>query len=953
MQQEYKKKTWFNRNIYGIYVLCFVVIALISFFWFLVFGKTFIHYGDGYWQHYSILVFFKRTMSAFFNGDGFSLWSWSLGLGADVLGNLANVFCDPFNYVTLLFPVEYVDVGYTIAVVLRLFVAGIAMMTFLRYMKKTNLQCLLGGLGYAFSSWAIGSIRHSFFLTALVLFPLIILGIEKIDKEKKPFVFIAAVAASLITSLYFSYMSAIMAILYVVVKYFYDFERKSIVCFFKRLFAYVGYAIVAVLIASPSLVPVLYALLNACKESGAEIDIFHTVYSLLRYIPSYVTNCEINGHFSYMTLPMLFLALLPMVIINYKNRKNRLSAVFAAMCAIMVAFPVFGSILNGFSYSSGRWCYSAVFFMVYCLVSSFDFDEIERNKLQYIKILVYEISIIALALLMAKVVFNVLGTGSTIVGFCNLLFIVGFAFLLLFREGETWNVKRRQIMIVSLFVINTAMTFLMDFSPNMNNKLDEYMDVGVSYERYSSSAQRVIKSIDDESFYRVDQMEEATYNNNSISVRIPANENLFYGNRSIYSYLSTIDGKHFEFNKKLNNNAGYFRRICVFSNDNRSRMDFLQGVKYFIGDNTKKNLYTSAYAGYSFEEYQTEEEIVILKSNHVPSLGYVYDKVLSVEAFDQYSPLDREQLLMQAAVVEDVQNCEIKESDVTDFSTHTEEVNYHFNNPNELLNVEQKTINISGNNKSVEIELDETVKNCELYVEFKNLEMTPVSYEEKIESLKKTNLEYDNSAKLKVARFASSNVSYDPSRQFSVFVKKDTITKSLINSEGIVNGFSDLNDYITNLGYYESVDGTIQITFSDVGTYTYDSINVYAVSQEDFDEQAAKLSNNRYEVSTLHDNYISGTVVCENDGVLYLSILYNPGWKVYIDGKESETFVTNIGFTGTNISAGEHSVELRYRPVLFRECLIFMFIGIVLFFVLIYLQKRNNSNENIEYVRKE
>ncbi len=937
-----KDKKFRIKSIYSIYTICFSVIAFFSFFWFVFFGKTFIHYGDGYWQHYSILVFFKKTIAAFFNGEGFSFWSWSLGLGADVLGNLANVFCDPFNYVVLLFPEKYVDVGYTIAVILRLFVAGITMMKFLQYMSKTKLQCLLGALGYAFSSWAIGSIRHSFFLTALVLFPLIILGIERIDREKKSFVFVFAVAASLITSLYFSYMSAIMAIIYVIVKYFYDFEKKSFVSFLKRFFAYVGYVLVAVMVAAPILIPVLYSLLNACKESGAEMKIFHTLSNFLRYIPSFVSNCEINGHFTYMTLPMIFLALLPMAIINYKQKRYRLQTVFAFLCVVMVAFPIFGSILNGFSYSAGRWCYILTFFFVYCLVSFFDLQEIRKYRSKYIKILFFEIVIIAISLLFAKVVFSVLGTGSTIVGFSNLLFIMIFAFLFLFSTTESENVKQYCVVIICMFVVNTSLNFFIDFSPNISNKLDEYMDAGISYERYISSAQRVGKYIHDDSFYRLDQMEGATYDGSSIVTRIPANENLFFGNRSIYSYVSTIDSKHYEFNKALNNNAGYFRRICVFSNDNRSRIDFLQGVKYFIGDNTNKKLNTSMYAGYGFNSYQVEDGIEILKSNYEPSLGYIYDQAISSDTFKQYSPVDKEQLLMQAAVIDDVGEHDVHELSITEASVKTIELGYHFNDSKNLINQRKKRIQIQGNQKTIEMQLDQVANNCELYVEFKNLERIPVSYDEQLELLKNNNLEYDNTEKLKKARFSSSNISYNPTHEFSVYVKKDIRTKRLINSEGVANGFNDLNDYLVNLGFYEIADGTLQITFSDAGTYTYDEINVYAVSQEDFDSQARKLSDNRYKVTTLHDNYVSGTVDSENGGILYLSILYAPGWKVYIDGERTETFVTNVGFTGVDISAGEHTVELRYRPFLFDECIVLMLIGCVCICVLVYKQKRRN-----------
>ena len=83
---------------------------------------------------------------------------------------------------------------------------------------------------------------------------------------------------------------------------------------------------------------------------------------------------------------------------------------------------------------------------------------------------------------------------------------------------------------------------------------------------------------------------------------------------------------------------------------------------------------------------------------------------------------------------------------------------------------------------------------------------------------------------------------------------------------------------------------------------------------------------------------------------MYLSILYNPGWKIYIDGKESETFITNVGFTGTNIKKGTHKVELKYRPVLFEVSIVLFIVGVltVVSMHILPKMKREKSNEEIE-----
>ncbi len=921
-----KDKKFRIKSVYSSYTVCFLVIAFFSFFWFIVYGKTLIHYHDGYRQYYTYLVYLKEMVEGVFSGEGLSLWSWSFGLGGDVIGNLGSMICNPIFYLAVFFPVKDMDIAFSLIMIVHLYFAGIAMLSFLKYMRKSHLQCLIGGLGYAFSSWGIGVIRHAFFLAPLVIFPLLILGIEKIDREKKPFVFIVSVVFSFLTSLYFSYMSALVAIAYMVAKYFCETEGRSIGFFWKRFFGYVGYVLLAVCITMPIFVISFYTLGNSCKSSGVDIEYFHSAQNVLRYIPSLFSNSEVNWNFSYMMVPVLFISLLPKAIIDFKEKKNRIPFCFLIACLVMAFFPVFGSLFNGFSYSAGRWCYMLAFFMVYALVSTLDegIDIKEHYKKQYIKILMVQIGIFLLSLIVSKVIFNVLGATDAINGLISLLFIFLFGGLFLYAVED----NKKQKMIVFLFIISTSITFFVDYSPNTSYKLDEYLDAGVCYERYQSSSQKVISSIKDDDFYRVDQMEVAAYDRNGITAGIPANANIYYGTRSIYNYLSTTDQKHYEFNKLLMNSAGYFRRVCIFSNDNRSRMNFLHGVKYYLGDNQNSNIQSSQYAGYGYKKYKIKDGIEILKSKHKPSLGYVYKDVVSKSDFEEAMPLDREQILMQAAVVDDVEMCNGIPKTTTQLRTDTKELKYHFAE-NDMIDTENKTIQVNSSSQVLTIELDDIAENSELYIEFMGLKRIPMSFEEKKATLINQNVAYDISGKLKTGRFLTSTLTYNPYGDFSVFVSKDNVRKRLINAEGENQAFTDMEGYLANLGYYKIVDGAIHISFSNTGLYNYESINVYAVSQNEFDEQAKALSDNSYHVKVLHDNYVSGTVETKHDGVLYLSVLYNPGWKVYIDGKEQDTYLTNIAFTGVDITAGKHKVELKYRPIMLKESIIISCLGIL------------------------
>lgn len=151
-----------------VYTVCFLLISLMTFGGFIIFGRTLIINApfniDGATQHYPLLVNMKHIVQGIFAGKGISFCAQNIGTGSDLLGNTAIVLMDPFNYLAILFPEKYIDVGYSLATVLRLYCAGFTMICLLMYHKMSEKACLLGGLSYAFSSWAIVATVHAFFL---------------------------------------------------------------------------------------------------------------------------------------------------------------------------------------------------------------------------------------------------------------------------------------------------------------------------------------------------------------------------------------------------------------------------------------------------------------------------------------------------------------------------------------------------------------------------------------------------------------------------------------------------------------------------------------------------------------------------------------------------------------------------------------------------------------------
>lgn len=121
-------------------------------------------------------------------------------------------------------------------------------------------------------------------------------------------------------------------------------------------------------------------------------------------------------------------------------------------------------------------------------------------------------------------------------------------------------------------------------------------------------------------------------------------------------------------------------------------------------------------------------------------------------------------------------------------------------------------------------------------------------------------------------------------------------------------------------------------------------ISLYARKDTEILKKASVLQQEGLRVTEFSDSHICGEISCDKESMLVLSIPYNKGWKVRIDGVRSKILLANITFLGVVIPEGEHSVELVYEPNTFiigRSC---SFFAIILFGTLfIFLAKKEKS----------
>ena len=80
---------------------------------------------------------------------------------------------------------------------------------------------------------------------------------------------------------------------------------------------------------------------------------------------------------------------------------------------------------------------------------------------------------------------------------------------------------------------------------------------------------------------------------------------------------------------------------------------------------------------------------------------------------------------------------------------------------------------------------------------------------------------------------------------------------------------------------------------------------------------------------------LSGTINAVEDGLFYTSIPYVTGWRAYVDGEEVEITPVGDAMLAFKLSAGEHTIDLRYSPEGFKLGIIVSVLGLVIFILMI------------------
>ncbi len=895
---------------YFFYTVLFFITCCLVFSFFYLNGRSFIWFGDGgdgLSQHYNSFVYYgrylRRILYNIFILHRFEipLWDASIGYGSDIISSLNwYILGDPLTLLSAVFPSRYAEYGYALLILFRMYLCGIAFLFYCRYMKIDQNGSMVAVLVYVFCGFVLyGGIKHPYFINGMIYFPFILVGIEKIFKKQKPYVFILSVFVSGLSNFYFLYMLSVFMFLYAVFRFFMIFGKLSLKETAVWLLKFIGYYLLGLCLAAFTLFPSIMLVLSSSRV-GVETSV-PILYNQKYYWDLFSTLIASGGTSYWTVLSYSYIGLLSCIVLFMQKEYRALKAGIIILL-VMVCVPFFGHFMNGFSYVTNRFIWGLSFFV--SLATAFMVPKIiQLNIRQKTAVIVLELCFLLVSLKNPVE----LSEGKCI----PICFMIIFT-IIIFILGRT---KYIQSFLVLSVIFSLFVNAYYRYSPNESIAFSkQFVSRGKAYNALTKNiSSKVIADLEDgEAYYRFDQ--KARY------AEEPYNTTFLPKTKGTSVFMSTIDSSITEFLYNDLYYSGRYTEIMLSGLDSRTFLDALLNVKYYLVSDGEKQ-----YLPYGFDDVVRQERNEVgyydLSGSTLPQLkdektwdavlneyfipfGYTYDSYILKEDFERMSVEERQEALMQSALVEQA----VEGLSEGDPASTSYEVSYDISNVDGGT-YENGIYTLAEESGTLEISFD-AVSDAELYficedasVEGKNTLASYKGDEEYWDSLS----DEEKEEMEEKYRFSTD------SGRYHISVQCEDITKSMGVFTPESELYSGYKDFLVNLGYSEEERNTVTLTFTKKGEYDLGNMRIVAQPMDRYTDYAENLGSEHMEDVEFGTNSITGTIKVSSDKLLCLSIPYGSGWSAWVDGERAEIEKINGFMMGIELKEGSHEIELRYH----------------------------------------
>ena len=824
-------------------------------------------------------------------------YSWVSGLGSCFLGNYFNYLSSPIGAIILFFGHKNIPEAIAAMILIK---AALSAATFTFYLKRSlksqSFASTAFGILYAFCGYMLAYYWNVMWIDAMVLLPIVLLGIERIINHGKPATYIVGLALTMLSNYYMSYMLCLFSVIYFIYYFAVNYNFGSLVnrrakstgfipyCVNNRflragtVFALASFAAAGLMACV--LLPVYSVLKSSSATSGTFPSDFKSYFNFYDFFANHLagltTTIRSSGDD---VLPNIYCGVLtiilaPMYFFTKTISKKEKVATIALLGILYISFNIntLNYIWHGFHFPNDLpYRQSFIYYFVLVVMAYKTFIRIREFKSRHF-------AAVGVALLCFVVLTQELTsknvTDSTVI-FTMILIVLYVLILTVFKDKKFQAASVAALLVVCVcsevvMCDTTAVSITVDKTPFVSD-YEEFQDI-----------KSQIDEIEDGRFYRMELTDLRTRMDPSW---------YYYNGVSVFSSMAK------EIVSNLQDDLGMMsNRINSYTyNPQTPIYNLMFALKYIVNNETPNVLSTEYYAAVA-----KNDEFEAFKNKYNLPIAYCVN------------------------------------SDVANWATKEYIENWKFETSEDPFQLQGEFFNLATGLGNPFERVDVS------YITYSNIQPFTEDISATYFYFQKDNAEADASTTFYINTEKEGNV------YFGFDVSGGNNKDVIINSSlGVITHSAD-QECILDLGRYEENE-TISITIPYEETSGTVKFFAYTLNDKTFKKGYNYLSDGQIITDTFEDTYIKGTVVTLYDGILYTSIPYDKGWTVTIDGvevPEEKTHQIGQAMLGVDIERGSHTVEFRYKaPWLSSGLIISICTALILLFIFLFNKTRKKKHK--------
>ena len=727
---------------------------------------------------------------------GSLLYSWDIGMGVNFSALYSYYLASPLNWLIILCPKKFIIEFMTYMIVVKIGLSGLAFSWYLRrHFKTVDFGIAFFGIFYALSGYMAAYSWNIMWLDCILLFPLIMLGLEKLVQEKKCILYCITLGLSILSNYYISIMICIFMVFYFLALLILE-GRKPWKEVLINGVHFAVYSLLAGGLAAVVLLPEIYAMKMTASGDINFPQTFSSYFSIFdmiaRHLPAVETEIGLD-HWPniYCGVAILIFFLLYLGCRKIRQRDK------IVMCSLLLFFyasfsiNVLNFIWHGFHYPNSLPCRQSFIYIFLILTAGYH-AYIYLHEIPWKHVVTAFFATVIFVIMAQKLITDDAFHFS--IFYVAIIFLAVYTGLIsLYQRG----INRNLLVLLALGVValeaavNTTVTSVTTTS-RTNYVKDNKASIDLT--------EGLLPNPD---FYRVEKVTRKT-----------KNDGAWMNFPSVSLFSSTANADLSKFFKKI----GCESSTNAYSiTGSTPLVDALFAVKYALySEETGENEVSSLVS--------VQDDMQLWKNNYALSLGFMM-------------PYDVEN------------NWQLE-----------------LTNPAEVQN-----------DLSVVLGASPVLSEVPSEVKGKSFTFTP-----------------------------------DKDGDYYVFVSNKKVEKvAALLGEKTKNFDNVSRGYLLELGYLKSGE---EVTLRNDDNDQDLIASAYRFLPEGLESVYQVLNKNSLKLTKWTDTQIKGTVNAEKAGLLYLSIPFDKGWSVKIDGKEAEPYKIFDTFLSVHMTAGTHEVSLEYMP---------------------------------------